>query len=44
MQARVPAGRLGSLQDVTALVRFLLSEESAYLTGEDLTVDGGLQL
>ena len=44
MQARVPMGRLGSLKDVTALVRFLLSEESSYLTGEDLTVDGGLQL
>lgn len=41
---RVPAGRLGSVEDVAGLVRWLLSEESAYLTGQEITVDGGLVL
>jgi 3-oxoacyl-[acyl-carrier protein] reductase len=40
---RVPAGRLGSVDDVTGLVRYLLSDAAAYLTGQVLTVDGGLQ-
>lgn len=44
MLARVPMGRVGTVQDVVGLVRWILSEESAYMTGEDLTVDGGLQL
>lgn len=41
---RVRAGRLGTVGDVTALVLWLLGEESGYLTGENLTIDGGLQL
>lgn len=44
LRARVPAGRLGTPADVVGLVRFLLSDESAYVTGENFTVDGGLQL
>ncbi len=44
MLARVPAGRLGNVGDVVGLVEWLLREESGYMTGEDLTVDGGLQL
>lgn len=43
MLAKVPAGRLGHPQDVTAMVRYLLSEEASYVTGQVLTVDGGLQ-
>jgi 3-oxoacyl-[acyl-carrier protein] reductase len=41
---RVPAGRLGAPGDVVGLVRYLLSPEAAYVTGQVLTVDGGLQL
>jgi NAD(P)-dependent dehydrogenase (short-subunit alcohol dehydrogenase family) len=44
MLARVPAGRLGRVGDIVSLVEWLLREESSYMTGEDLTVDGGLQL
>lgn len=44
MLARVPAGRLGAVEDVVGLVQWLLSDASAYLTGQELTVDGGLQL
>ena len=41
---RVPVGRLGSVDDITGLVQWLLGGESSYLTGEEITVDGGLQL
>lgn len=43
MLPRVPAGRLGSTADVVAVVRHLLSPNAGYLTGQVLTVDGGLQ-
>ncbi|MHC3473607.1 SDR family NAD(P)-dependent oxidoreductase [Streptomyces sp. 7R007] len=37
-----PLGRTGTVQDVTPLVVFLLSEESAFITGAEIPVDGGL--
>ncbi|MBL8756375.1 MAG: SDR family oxidoreductase, partial [Planctomycetes bacterium] len=43
MLPRVPAGRLGTPDDVTGLVRYLLSDAAGYVTGQVLTVDGGLQ-
>ena len=39
---RVPARRVGTPEEVAACVRFLISEEAAYVTGSTLTVDGGL--
>lgn len=39
-----PAGRLGTGDDIAAAVLFLASEESAYITGQTLVVDGGLTL
>ncbi len=41
--ARVPSGRLGTVEDVLGMVRYLLSDAAAYVTGQVLTVDGGLQ-
>jgi 3-oxoacyl-[acyl-carrier protein] reductase len=38
----IPARRAGRPEDVAACVRFLASDEAAYVTGTVLTVDGGL--
>ncbi len=38
----IPLGRLGSPQDVANLVCFLASDAAAYITGQTLTVDGGM--
>jgi 3-oxoacyl-[acyl-carrier protein] reductase len=39
-----PAARLGAPADVAAAVLFLASDEAGYITGQTLTVDGGLTL
>jgi NAD(P)-dependent dehydrogenase (short-subunit alcohol dehydrogenase family) len=39
-----PLGRVGRPDDVAALVRFLAGDESAWLTGQNITVDGGQSL
>jgi 3alpha(or 20beta)-hydroxysteroid dehydrogenase len=36
-----PLGRAGTVDDVAAVVRFLLSAESAFLCGAEISVDGG---
>jgi NAD(P)-dependent dehydrogenase (short-subunit alcohol dehydrogenase family) len=38
---RIPAGRLGTPEEVASLVAFLAGEESAYITGEAISVSGG---
>lgn len=42
LKSAVPMGRIGRVEDVTGTVVFLLSDESAYVTGAEITVDGGL--
>ncbi|MFC7440514.1 3-oxoacyl-[acyl-carrier-protein] reductase [Laceyella putida] len=39
---RVPMGRIGTVRDVAGVVRFLLGDESRYMTGQVITLDGGL--
>lgn len=39
---RTPLGRLGTPADIVGPVLFLLSEESAFMTGQVLVVDGGI--
>jgi NAD(P)-dependent dehydrogenase (short-subunit alcohol dehydrogenase family) len=36
-------GRLGTVEDITNLVLFLASDESAYCTGAEFLIDGGMQ-
>jgi 3-oxoacyl-[acyl-carrier protein] reductase len=42
MLQNTPLGRLGEPEDVAGAVRFLCSDEAAFITGEVLLVDGGL--
>ena len=38
----IPLGRIGDVSDVTELVMFLASEDASYITGQTISVDGGL--
>jgi 3-oxoacyl-[acyl-carrier protein] reductase len=42
MLSNTPLGRLGDPENVAAAVRFLVSDEASFITGEVLLVDGGL--
>ena len=39
--AGIPLGRVGEVDELAAAALFLLSSESAYMTGSDMVVDGG---
>lgn len=38
----IPIGRFGTVQEVAQAVRFLISDEASYLTGQVINVNGGL--
>jgi acetoacetyl-CoA reductase len=40
--AKIPVGRLADPREIASAVEFLVSEESAYITGANLPVNGGL--
>jgi len=42
MLEAIPLAKLGTPQDVAQVCLFLASEESAYITGQTITVDGGM--
>jgi 3-oxoacyl-[acyl-carrier protein] reductase len=42
MLTNTPLGKLGDPKDIAGAVRFLCSDEAAFITGEVLLVDGGL--
>ncbi len=41
-RARIPMGRYGSVEEVAATIAFLASEGAAYITGQNIRVDGGI--
>ncbi|APV44666.1 3-oxoacyl-[acyl-carrier-protein] reductase [Dehalogenimonas formicexedens] len=41
---RIPLGSLGTVDDVAAVAAFLASDEAKYITGQTITVDGGMTL
>ncbi len=43
-QAQVPAGRLGSPEEIAATVGFLVSPGGAYCTGQMLHINGGAMM
>lgn len=42
MYDMIPLNRLGDPEDVANVVKFLASEESDYMTGQTIHVDGGM--
>ena len=39
-----PLGRIGMPQDVAKAVKFLISDDAAFITGQNIVVDGGISL
>lgn len=44
VEACIPVGRFGTGEDCAGIVAFLAGDDSAYITGADLRVDGGMSL
>ncbi len=42
MLSQIPLKRFGEGKDVAGVVKFLLSPEASYITGQTLVVDGGM--
>lgn len=42
MEPNVPLGRIGTPGDIAGVIKFLASEQAAYITGQTIVVDGGL--
>jgi meso-butanediol dehydrogenase / (S,S)-butanediol dehydrogenase / diacetyl reductase len=44
MVAKIPLGRLETTDDVAGVISFLCSPDAAYITGQSLNVDGGMEM
>ncbi|MEQ3548949.1 SDR family oxidoreductase [Pseudonocardia nematodicida] len=42
VRARTPMGRIGAVEDVAPVIRFLLGDDSRFVTGQVIPVDGGI--
>ena len=40
----IPLGRFGTVDDIASIVRFIATEDSSYITGEVIDVNGGMDL
>ena len=41
LDASIPMGRVGTIEELGQLVAFLASDESSYITGTGIVIDGG---
>ncbi|MNL77220.1 Acetoacetyl-CoA reductase [compost metagenome] len=44
MIAGIPVGRLGLPEEIASIVAWLASDESAYSTGADFSINGGMNM
>ena len=44
LSKNIPLGRVANPQEVSGVVAFLLSDDSSYITGENINVNGGLYM
>jgi len=44
IRAQIPLGRAAEPREVAAVVSFLCSEEASYITGETISVNGGIRM
>jgi 2-keto-3-deoxy-L-fuconate dehydrogenase len=42
--ARQPMGRLGTAEEIAALALYLASEDSRFMTGQAVVIDGGMMM
>lgn len=42
LEEEIPMNRFGEVEEIGRVAKFLASEDSSYLTGQILTVDGGM--
>ena len=42
MLERIPMGRMGTPEEIARGILFLASDESSYITGSELVIDGGM--
>ncbi|MEM7304777.1 MAG: 3-oxoacyl-ACP reductase FabG [Pseudomonadota bacterium] len=42
--ASIPIGKMGDVQDIAAVVRFIASQDSSYMTGQTIHVNGGMYM
>ena len=40
--ARIPLGRYGKVEEVAELIALLASDRGAYITGQNIRIDGGI--
>ena len=41
---RQPSGRFGTVEEIAALCAYLASDESAFVTGQAINIDGGITI
>jgi NAD(P)-dependent dehydrogenase (short-subunit alcohol dehydrogenase family) len=42
--ARTPLGRVGKPEEVASLAAYLAMDKSSYITGQNISVDGGMSI